>query len=192
MKKLGCDNEVSILYFKLHPNVYGVLLQPYYEQNTNWFPIWPLFHTRYHHVPNTLLSSLILKSPHLNDIIFAEKRSKSPPKVDEDGIITEKDEEKKPRKPDDYYTLLLGPACETDLFKRTSELDLIRRAAENDKTKTTKGPDPMNCTPTRRAMLQIAVLKPGDLFVSAHHILLPWHCISRIILVKRVSRPSIT
>lgn len=71
-------------------------------------------------------------------------------------------------------------------------MDLIRRAAENDKTKTTKGLDPVNCTPTRRALLQIAVLKPGDLFVSVHRVLLPWHCTSRIILVKRESRPSKT
>lgn len=114
-------------------------------QNTNWIAIYNFIFQCYY---------------------FPEKRSKSQLKVDEDGIITEKDEEKKPRKPDDYYTQLLGPACETDLFKRTSELELMRRAAEDDKTKLTKATDPVNCTPTRRALLQIAVLKPGDLFVS--------------------------
>jgi hypothetical protein len=70
------------------------------------------------------------------------------------------------RKPDDYYTQLLGPAYETDLFKRTSELDLIRRATENDNNKTMKASESIVITPTRRALLQIAVLKPGDLFVS--------------------------
>jgi len=61
----------------------------------------------------------------------------------------------------------MGPAYETDFFKRTSELDLIRRGAgDNDKQRLNKKASEQPLVPTRKALLQIATLKPGDLFVS--------------------------
>lgn len=98
--------------------------------------------------------------------ISLERRSKSPSKLNDDGLITDKDDEQEEerRKREELQKRLMQPACENELFKRTSELELLRRAQCDRKhnTKTTE----QVVIPTRKALLQIATLKPGDLFVS--------------------------
>ncbi|KAK3696716.1 hypothetical protein QZH41_013071, partial [Actinostola sp. cb2023] len=98
-------------------------------------------------------------------LLEVERRNTSLSKVDDEGIITDNEHEKLAKKQENLERRLLDPAYETDLFKRTSELDLLRRVpAENDKHKATKKASEQIVCPTRKALLQIATLKPGDLF----------------------------
>ncbi|XP_032237418.2 uncharacterized protein LOC5512175 isoform X2 [Nematostella vectensis] len=109
------------------------------------------------------------KESFILDKLRANKAEREQGRVTEEGIITDTPSpEAAPLPPikrkHDYTKELQGPCYEADIFKRTSEMDLVRKATMEAMQPTKRSSDMTNTVPTRKALLQIAVLKPGDMF----------------------------